>query len=262
LGVLPRHYTQMAIDRVRARDFALRDFLDLFHHRIVSYFHRAWVKHHVPVLYESARRSTRPDESDLFTRSLLCFVGLGTSGLRDRLRVPDESLLYYSGQFAHFPRNAISLERMIEEYFGVSARVLQFWGQWLQLEEPEQTRLMTPRLGQGWNNRLGVTTVAGRRVWGIESKFRIQLGPLSFPQFLEFSPLGDRLMRLVHFVRTYAGPDLDCEIQPVLRRPDVPGCRLGDAQVARLGWTTWILSQSALDDADDAVFSPEADRVS
>ena len=261
LGVLPHHYTQMVIDRVRARDYALRDFLDLFHHRIVSFFHRAWVKYHIPALYETAKRSAPPDHSDLFTRSLLSLVGLGTSGLRDRLRVPDESLLYYSGNFAHFPRDATSLERMIEEQFGVPARLLQFLGQWLQLEEPEQTRLMTPRLGHGWNNRLGVTTVAGRRVWGVESKFRIRLGPLTFSQFIEFSPLGRRLLQLLHFVRAYVGPDLDCDIQPVLRRSDVPGCRLGDAQVSRLGWTTWTLSRPAREDADDAVFDLEADRV-
>lgn len=261
LGVLPRHYTQMAIDRARARDYALRDFLDLFHHRIISYFHRAWVKYHIPVLYETAKRSKQSAETDVFTRSLFCFVGLGTAGLRGRLRVPDESLLYYSGQFAHFPRDPISLERMIEENFEVSAGVLQFQGQWLQLEEPEQTRLTAPRLGHGWNNRLGVTTVAGRRVWGVESKFRIRLGPLTLLQFLEFSPLGNRLPQLVHFVRAFVGPDLDFDIQPVLRRSDVPGCRLGDTHVSRLGWTTWILSRPARQDADDAIFGPEADRV-
>ena len=37
-GVLPYHYTQLLIERGRAGDDGLGDFLDLFHHRIVSLF--------------------------------------------------------------------------------------------------------------------------------------------------------------------------------------------------------------------------------
>jgi hypothetical protein len=64
-GVLPQHYTQLLIDRVRRKDFALRDYFDIFHHRMVSLF--------LPSLGEVSRRDRlravatgRSGETDLF----------------------------------------------------------------------------------------------------------------------------------------------------------------------------------------------------
>ena len=37
IGVLPYHYTALLLRRLRDKDFALRDFLDLFHHREISF---------------------------------------------------------------------------------------------------------------------------------------------------------------------------------------------------------------------------------
>jgi type VI secretion system protein ImpH len=245
----------MLIGRVRARDYALRDFLDLFHHRIISHYYQAWAKYHFPILYEAAVRTGRRRGSDRFTTGLFSLVGLGSPELSDRLDLRDETFLYYGGLFAHFPRNAISLERMLGEFFRVSVCLLQFQGQWLRLEEPDQTRLTTPRHGAGWNNTLGQTAVAGERIWGVENKFRLRLGPLSWEQFLRFSPLGKDLTRLAQFVRSYVGPDMDFEVQPVLRRNEVRPCRLGHELTAHLGWTTWVQSHTASSDVEDAVFT-------
>ena len=36
IGVLPYHYTALLLRRLRDKDFALCDFLDLFHHREIA----------------------------------------------------------------------------------------------------------------------------------------------------------------------------------------------------------------------------------
>jgi type VI secretion system protein ImpH len=258
-GVLPRHYTQLLIDRIRRKDYALRDFLDLFNHRIISFFYRAWEKYHFPVAYEDAALDPDFGEEDLFTRSLYCLVGMGTGGLRNRLAIRDNVLLYYGGLFAHFPRNAISLQAMISDYFDLPARVLQFFGQWLYLSQDNQTCMPSPNQGEECNNQLGLSAVVGERVWGVESKFRVRLGPVGYQQFRRFTPMGDLLTPLGQMIRTYAGPDLDFDIQPVLRRQEVPCARLGgdESDPSCLGWNTWIRTIPLPHDARDAVFEFE-----
>ena len=43
-GVLPQHYTSLILQRLREEDSSLKDFLDLFHHQLISYFVRGWGK--------------------------------------------------------------------------------------------------------------------------------------------------------------------------------------------------------------------------
>ncbi|MEM9659302.1 MAG: type VI secretion system baseplate subunit TssG, partial [Planctomycetota bacterium] len=105
VGALPQHYTQAVIDRLRLKDHALREFLDLFNHRAISFFYRAWEKHRV---LPSMERACVEGVEDPFTRSVYCCVGMGVSTLRDRLEARDETFLYYAGLFAHYPRNAVS----------------------------------------------------------------------------------------------------------------------------------------------------------
>ncbi len=56
-GSLPDHYTSLVIQRLRQHDFALRDFLDLFNHRTISLFYRAWEKYRFTIAYERPHRA-------------------------------------------------------------------------------------------------------------------------------------------------------------------------------------------------------------
>ncbi|MDX2039568.1 MAG: type VI secretion system baseplate subunit TssG [Isosphaeraceae bacterium] len=280
-GILPRHYTELLLKIAReskgAEKYALRDWYDLFNHRLSSLFYRAWEKYRFWIPFE--RGEGRRIEPDAFTRSLLALVGIEPPSLRGRLqlvevaaadehrdesrrvltRIDDFSLLYYGGLLAQRTRNASGLEAMLADYFGLPVQVVQFVGQWLMLEPENQSSLGSA----GANNRLGVDCVAGERVWDIQGKIRIRVGPLDFERFLDFVPnradaaRHNAYFRIVQLTRFYVGPDLDFEIQPILRREDVPECRMTDdlAQRPLLGWNTWIRSQPLDHDADDAVFA-------
>ena len=81
LGVLPHAYTELLLDRIRQKDTALRDFLDLFHHRIISLFYQAWEKYRFTIAYERGER-------DRFSHHLLDLIGLGTRACRIARRSP------------------------------------------------------------------------------------------------------------------------------------------------------------------------------
>ncbi len=60
------------MERVRYKDHALWEFLDLFNHRFLSLFHRAWEKYRFPIVYESGGE-------DPFTEGLFALIGIGTA---------------------------------------------------------------------------------------------------------------------------------------------------------------------------------------
>ena len=166
----------------------------------------------------------------------------------------DEALLYYCGHFAHFPRSALALECLLADYFSLPIRVRQLQGQWLQLAPGDQAAMPSPEHPKGLNNQLGVNLVAGTRVWDIQSKFRIQVGPLTYEQFQRFMPNGDALRPLCQLTRTYVGAEFDFDVQVLLRPEAVPWCQLGGKDAA-LGWNTWMRSRDFTCTVDDAVFS-------
>jgi type VI secretion system protein ImpH len=272
-GILPRHYTELLLRLDReARGperHALRAWLDLFNHRLVSLFYRAWEKYRFPLAYE--RGETFGAEPDPFTRCLFSFVGLGMRPLRGRLRVEkvvgeerpdvlaridDLALLHYSGLLAQRHRPAVGLRALLADYFGLPLEVQQFRGQWLRLDASNRSRL------GGANALLGVNLVAGERVWDVQSKVRLRLGALRRPRFDSFlpdrAPVAERkaFFLLCHLTRLYLGMDFDFDVQLVLCAADVPECRLDDrgGLGTRLGWNTWLCSGPAARDADDAVF--------
>jgi type VI secretion system protein ImpH len=280
-GVLPRHYTEMIIRLEReakgAERHALRDWLELFSHRFVSLFFRAWEKYRFFIPYERGEHRLR--DPDTFTRGLLSLVGLGTAGLRDRLRVgvvtevegtprekvlariDDLSIVGFGGYFNHRPRNAVSLESLLTGFVGLTAKVVQFQGQWLRLDPGSQS--VMGRLDG--NNCLGRNVIVGDRIWDVQSKLRIQLGPMKYEQFLEFlpdkspQPRRKALFLLAQFVRLYVGPELDVEFQLILAAEEVPACKVGvrGGIGTRLGWNTWSRREAMKRDADDAVFQAE-----
>ena len=255
-GVLPDLYDRVLSIRLREGDSALRDFLDTFNHRSVSLFYRAAVKYDFPTGYETARNG---GEEDNFTAALYSLVGIGTNHLRGRQTVGDESLAHYAGHLSHFPRSASGLESMLGGYFGVNVVVEQFRGQWLYFDPDQQSRFAGAADRESTFNRLGVDTVVGERVWDVQGKFRIIVGPLSIDEFEQFLPAGKRFTQLAHLTRTYAGIEFSSELQLILRAEDVPSIELSEhgSTQPMLGWNTWLASEPFESDADDVVLSLE-----
>ena len=260
LSALPTVYTEDLVGPQARHRKPAAAFLNLFHHRLVSLFYRAWQKYRVPVLWEqggapTGEESARRPGRDPFTRRLFDLIGLGLDSLRDRQTVEDVSLLFYSGLLAQQHRSAVSLERLLSDYFGKPVEVLTFHGQWLHLQPSQRSRM--GRLASF--NALGMDTVAGRRVWDDQSKFRVRVGPLPFDSFLAFQPGGAASGPLTDLVRFFVRAELDFDIQLVLRAEDVPGCRLSHSNqgAARLGRYSWLKRRAFTRDADQAVFRPE-----
>jgi len=257
-GALPQHYTSMIIERthLRNKDFALQEFFDLFNHRAVSFFYRAWEKYRFPFSYERRMRDELRQD-DLFTCCLLSLVGLGTEHLRDRFPFEDQIIVAYGGLFSSAMRTAVGLEQIVRDCFRLDAVVEQFIGQWLLLAPENQSCLPSRRNVFGQNLRLGEDAVVGTCAWDVQSRFRVVLGPLTWDEFLTLLPGGSRLQSIADLVRFYTGVNRDFDLQLILRKEDVPVCRLAadDNYEPRLGWTTWLPTPEQRDsDSRDVTF--------
>jgi len=251
-GVLPRHYSQLILDRQREGAEALVDFLDRFNHRLISLFYRAWEKYRAGINIEKCRQAESPADLDLFSHALFSLVGLGTGGQRGRMTIDDDYFVYYSGCFSHRPPKPLSLQRMLRELLATQVFLQQLSGQWLQLVPEEQTRMPVGNEVPTLRVQVGRGAVAGARVWDLQSKFRIRIGPIDYAFFCRMLPSADGLLSLCQFVRTYVGPEFDFDVQLLLRGPDVPWCALDGN--ARLGWNSWVRVNAFQRDVDDVVF--------
>jgi type VI secretion system protein ImpH len=250
-GVLPFCYTEWLLERKAAKDDTFAAFLDLFNHRLVSLFYRAWEKHRPPVLYElGAARDQRPDP---FTHSLFDLIGMGTENLLGRMRIQDESLLLYAGLIAQRPHSASALRSILRDYFGVPVEIDQCVGDWYELDEADRSYLSQEQE----RNQLGEGAYLGEQVWNQQGRFRIRVGPLGLRHFLDFLPGGQAMAKLVQFTRYLAGQAMAFDVQVFLRASEVPYCRLDDEGVdaPRLGEMAWLKTREFLTDAGDAVFA-------
>ena len=243
-GPLPLHLTEYVHDRARnARDGTLSRFLDVFHHRMLSLFYRAWADTKPTVSFDRAW-------DDRFGVYLASLFGLGRDALRDRDAMPDLAKLHFSGHLACQARHPEGLTSIIKEYFGIPVTIHEFLGEWIDIPAACLCRLGgSPETGS-----LGETAVAGARAWSAQHKIGIALGPLSYADFKRFLPGSESLRRLVAVVRNYIGDELAWDLSLVLRGEEVPGTELADA--GRLGWTTWLGDWKSEKDSSDLTLSP------
>lgn len=247
LTVLPTHYVELVVERARYRDTAFWSFADIFTHRAVSLFYRAWEKYRFPIAYERGREAK--NLSDDFTEFLFDFIGLGTRGMRGRLALPDESLLPFAGLISNKPVSVAAIEQTLSDYFGVPVKVEQFFGQWLALDDDSTTKL-----GKA-NSKLGANTICGARVFDNQSKFRLKIGAIGFEKFKEFLPNGAAYAAICSLTRFVAGQEYDFDLQLILTAREVPSCILTTRARRRpmLGWSSYLKTQKFASDDEQVI---------
>ncbi|MHC4644355.1 MAG: type VI secretion system baseplate subunit TssG [Planctomycetota bacterium] len=237
-GPMPLPITEYVYDRLHnRRDKTLASFLDIFNHRMLSLFYRAWACNQQSVSHDRK-------QEDRFAVYIGSMFGIGTESFRDRDVVADIAKLHYSGRLVCHTKNAEGLREILQDYFGTTVNIQQFVGQWIELPAEHLCRL-------GSNGQLGSTLIIGAHFWECQQRFRIRFGPMSFSEYQRMLPGSDSIRRLVAWVRNYVGDEFCWDLQLILRAAEVPRTSL--AKMGRLGWSTWLCSRNIEKDADDLV---------
>lgn len=242
-GPMPMHITEYVRERLRhGNDPTLSRFLDLFHHRFLTLFYRAWAQAQPHV------NRDRPND-DRFTVYLGSFFGVSQPAFRNRDGLSDLAKWFRVGALISQTRNAEGLRSILQDFFRVPVQIQEFVGHWMSLGERERTRLAED------GAILGAGAVLGSRVWDRQHKFRIRLGPLSFAQYEAFLPGGALLEKLVAWVRLYLSFELDWDVRLLLDKRQVPPMALGKG--GRLGWTMWLGRRVVDRDPEDLCLNAE-----
>lgn len=237
-GAMPLHITEYVRERLHQHgDGAAAHFLDLFHHRMLSLFYRAWAQAQ-PVV-----QADRP-ASDRYLAWLSALAGLPPAPPA----LPQRALAYHAGLISARSRHAEGLCKVLGAYFGVGVNVLANLGQWLPLGGAQQGRLGHTAIPNRNLHRpapsaqLGHSALAGSRVFSHQARFGLVLGPLSRQQFDAFLPGGSAWPELRAWVPLLAGPELNWELRLTLRPDAQAPARLSKQRELRprLGVAAWL----------------------
>jgi type VI secretion system protein ImpH len=265
-GPMPLHMTEYARDRLRnSGDPTLVRFLDVFHHRMMSLFYRAWASNRQTVSYDRAAAETNPANSspaarlrsnaadaaigDRFAVYISSLIGRGMGSLMGRDNIKDSAKLHYSGRLSCSTAHAEGLEAILSNYLDVPCVLEPFVGQWTEL--PEDSRCILGRSPE--TGTLGQTAIAGTRVWDVQSKFRIRLGPMNFAKFSSLLPGQSGNAELRDWIRNYVGDSLAWEARVVLAKEHIPKIKLGS--LGHVGRSTWLHAGPVPADVDDLLLS-------
>lgn len=249
-GALPIHLTEYVYERLHHYgDSSASDFVDIFHHRLISLFYRAWADAR-PVV-----QMDRPgvDKFSLYVGSL---IGMGFDASWNRDSIEDSAKIAGAGHLVRLTRNPEGLEKLISAYFQIPAKVMEFQKKWVTLEKEDQSCLSKDKK----NNQLGLNLVAGSRVLDVQGQFKICLGPMKLDVFKSFFPNQIGNIKIKDWIRNYIGLEFAWDLQLLLDADEVPPFQLGRSCSA-LGQTSWLGQRKSLLPADEYILNPEKDSV-
>lgn len=224
-GALPLATTEETYHWQLERDDAFPRFLDIFNHRFLQLFYRAWADSR-PVAQHD-----RPDR-DRFFAYIGSMIGLGSGPFQRLDAVPDAEKLAHAGLIGAQAKSASRLRSFLSGLFDAEVEVEQFIGMRLVFDPADRTRL-----GQG-HCTLGSDALVGASVYSVEDKFRLRIVARDMEQFRRFLPNGDLCEPLADAVFFYLGEQFEWDVELALPVSEVKPVRLGG--FGNLGWTSWM----------------------
>ncbi|HZZ06517.1 type VI secretion system baseplate subunit TssG [Paraburkholderia sp.] len=244
-GPLPLHLTELVRERARHHDdHALSAFANLFHHRLILLFYRAWA---------DAQPTVSLDRGDggRFDRYLASLIHLGWPSGRRPDALSDHARYFMAGHLVRQTRNPEGLRSILRAYLGVAVEIVEWIPHWLPVEAPQRTALRT----RADTRRLGAGAILGVAVRDAQTAFQIRLGPLSHEQYVALLPGTQRSQLLTDWVRQYAGLEWSWSVRLLMAADQVAGTALAAARP--LGLASWLGRRTSTLAASDLVYQPE-----
>jgi len=242
---LPVFYTEDLIEEANEDTSVTRDFIDIFHRRLYSLLFRCWTKYRQ---FLQVVEENNPKDAE----RLYCLLGLGEKELRESALEP-YSLLRYIGLFTQFPRSALGLETLLQDFLrGIPVHLVPCLRR--KAEIPLDQRLSLGLSGSG----LGEDSFLGEEVEDRMGKFLLKIGPLDGEQFHSLLPGSLLHQKLTFLIRFYLREPWEYEMEMILIPGEVKTVSLGANEWSVLGWDTWVFSGDYPGEARATILTPNS----
>lgn len=225
-GPLPLHYSELALARFQQHDTGLVDFIDLFHHRSMSTFYRAWANAQDTV---SLDRSTQ----ERFSFYLRCLAGLPARPEKNSVS-SQHAILSTS---LHLTRKAISARDLVatlQHLFQLPFHVEEMQKSWVILAQAEQSALDDPAT----SIKLGQNAVLGNASYQATYRCKLWCGPLTKEDYYQLHPQKARFTALIQTLIRLTAQAFQWELQLVLDK-SLPST-LDLSGRYQLGFDAWL----------------------
>lgn len=229
LGALPVVYTQGLSAQVTIKqDSAAASFLDLFNNRLISLFFKAATRYSLPLQYEIKGRHAYLDHLHALA---------GYTPTQSNEPTIDEAFAQFGGLIQGQQVSGESLRQVLSSYLNEPVSVDQFIPEWFEIPEDQRTCL-------GGNfAQLGQTTFCGARVLQIDSRIRLNIGPLSQETYDAMLPTGKMYLAIKQLLTRWCSPTTSIEVVLVLDKTAAHAAQLGNNTNRSLGQGLFLLSR-------------------
>ncbi|WKX27304.1 type VI secretion system baseplate subunit TssG [Tatumella ptyseos] len=226
-GPLPLHFSELALTRFQQQDSALIDFIDLFHHRSMAIFFRAW---HAAQDTASLDRPTQ----DRFSFYLRCLTGLSLSDTLSPVREQHQllSTAFHLARKNCAPQDLVST---LKALFHLPFEIEEFQAGWIDLNGKEQSQLTHQA-------QLGINAVLGEASYQSGHRFKVWCGPLSYEQYCSLHPDKPKLASISNTIQRLTGGNYHYDIHLVLAVPHTLSTTLSGNR--QLGFDAWLMHEA------------------
>jgi type VI secretion system protein ImpH len=226
---LPLHMVE-EVTQEDPDDAVRREFLDLFHHRLLSLLYRIESRYRVT-------RELTASCTDQWSRRLLALSGFDTYERAWPGILPPWRILRIACLLVSRVRTAEKLEMALqdvlaEELEGARVKVRQFVGRWVDID----ARMQLGRV----NNLLGRNTLLGGRAYDRMGRFQVEIGPLSPRTYWRLMADGDLYPLAREVVSLFVRDPLEYTFELFLSESVTHTFTLSSGWPSRLGRDTWL----------------------
>lgn len=234
-GALPSHYTELVFSQLKAKAPALKDFLDLFNHRILSLYYRSWEKTQPAVQQER-------QEVDLFSKILRALTNSET-----------DWEIYYGAALARTARSASTVKAVLSDLTQMNLVVRTLQGGWKPIAQDDQSRLPDRTLRKGQYAHLG-EAMLGSRAWIADKGVQIVFYPQNSQQLQSLLPGGKYSGAVAQLTRRLVSGQIHVNYRVVAKASDLMGIQLG--RKGRLGADSFIGARRSSSHTLEISFKP------